>query len=189
MAVAYSWWTHVAVDEVARIDLSGGSGIVRPAGEADSADARVDRVGLLSPTGGVIDLERNGLTGESCSPMLLFRASLDYRRRAKHPEAKLVFPYQVRNATKNLDDSIRAKLAMARTFVGHAEVVSGKIAVASRLGAERCQPKEIARARDDLDRARRSAADLHLAVDDTEASFARAESSADRILEIGRAHV
>ena len=186
MATASAWWKHVKVKETATIHISPATEPLRSTGEAGPTSAGRHKVRLLSPTGQEIDLEQAGLTGKSCSPSLLFRASLEYRKRTGNPDAKLVYPYKVRKATHNLGDSIRVKLQMAKRFAERADKITDMIARAEQLGAATCQQKELALAKYELSRARQLVTDIHIDTEETEASFAKAELSAGNILGMHR---
>ena len=186
MATANSWWTHVAVKENATIHMSPATETLRRTGEANLPDGSLHEIRLLSPTGQEIDLEQAGLTGESCSPSLLFRASLEYRWRTGNPDAKLVYPHKVRTATRSLEDSIHAKMRMAQRFAERGDKITDLIAMAEQMGAATCQPKELALAKSELARARQVVTDIHIDLRETEASFAKAEMSAGSILSVQR---
>jgi len=186
MATASTWWTHVKVKETATIHISSTTETLRSTGEAGPASAGRHKIRLMTPTGQEIDLEQGGLTGESCSPSLLFRASLEYRKRTGNPDAKLVYPYKVRMAAHNLGDSIRVKLQMAERFAERADKITDMIARAEQSGAETCQQKELALAKYELSRARELVTDIHIDTQETEASFTKAELSAGSILRMHR---
>jgi hypothetical protein len=186
MATAYSWWTHVAVKENATIHISSTTDPLRPTGEADLPTAGLHEVRLLSPTGQGIDLDQAALTAESCHPLLLFRASLEYRWRTGNPDAKLVYPHKVRTATRSLGDSIQAKMEMAKRFADRADKITDMIAMAEQMGAETCQPKELARAKSELARAHQLVTDIHHDIRETESVFVKAELSAGSILSAQR---
>jgi hypothetical protein len=186
MATAYSWWTHVAAKEIASISISSQTETLRPTKEADPANARPHDILLMSSTGQGIDMEKTGLTGESCHPLLLFRASLEYRWRTGNPDVNLVYPHKVRIATHTLGDSIRTKLQMAKRFAERADKITNMITTAEQMGAATCQPKELDLAKSELSRARRLFTDIHHDIRETEASFVKAEVSAGSILSMQR---
>jgi len=182
MGTASAWWRHVKVKETATIRISPPMETSRSTGGAGATTSGRHEVRLLSPAGQEIDLEQALLTGESCSPSLLFRASLEYRSRTGSHDAKLVYPYKVRKAAENLGDAIRVKLEMAKRFAERADKITDMIARAEEFGAATCQQKELALAKYELSRARQLVADIHIDTEETEASFAKAEVSVGSIL-------
>jgi hypothetical protein len=186
MATAYSWWTHVAVKEIATIKIFSATETLRSTGKAGPTIAGLHEIRLMSPTGRGIDLEQAGLTGESCHPSLLFRASLEYRWRTGNPDAKLLYPHKVRMATRSLEDSIRAKMQVAKRFAERADRITDMISMAEQKGAATCQPRELALAKSELARARHLVTDIHHDIQETESSFAKAEVSAGSILSMQR---
>jgi hypothetical protein len=186
MATASRWWRHVVVKETATISIPRATNTLRSIGEAGSTTAGLHEIRLLSPTGEGIDLEQAGLTGESCSPSLLFRASLEYRNRTGHSDAKLVYPYKVRTAAQGLGDSIRVKLEMAKKFANRANKITEMIARAEKMGAANCQQEELAMAKYELSHTRRLLADIHTDTQETEASLTKVELAAGSILRMHR---
>ncbi len=184
MSIAYNWWTHVAMEEGPRIRISPVADLPHRAGGEDRTERGPYGIAVVSPTGQVIDPEQIGRNGESCSTSLLFRASLEYRARSGRPEMKLVYPHQVRMAIDRLDESIRAKVGMARILAGRGDAISAKIASAERMGAGTCQPQKLSLAREELDRARHLALDIRYDPMETDESFTMAEATAEGILAI-----
>jgi hypothetical protein len=131
---------------------------------------------------------QGGLTADpylskgACSPALLYLASLQYRSRVGGQGVTPVFPRIVKAGVMELGTQTVAKSRMAATYAKRGALIGEKIADAERMGAMDCTPGELARAKAELDRARRDAAGIRSGIQETDASFARAEQIADALL-------
>jgi hypothetical protein len=119
---------------------------------------------------------------EACSPPLLYLASLEYRSMPGHQGVTPVFPRLVRAAAFDLGTRVVAKSRMAGNYAKRIAAIGVKIAEAERMGAEASAPRELSRAKSELDRARMDATGVRSGIQDTEASFARAEQTAGILL-------
>ncbi len=119
---------------------------------------------------------------ESCAPSLLYLASLEYRARMGNEEIRPVFPHVVRAGTHDLSVRIAEKRRMDGIFAKRAEEIASRIAEAERLGAGECAPGGIARAKMDLERARRESVGIRTGVGETEALFVNVAGYADSLL-------
>ena len=122
------------------------------------------------------------LETDACVPALLYLASLEYRSRQENLDATPVFPHLVRTAIFDLGTQIVAKNRNTPAYAKRVFAVMAKISEAERMGAEKCEPSELARAKAALERARRDAAGVRSSVEETDASFAGAERLADALL-------
>ena len=148
----------------------GSSSSPRPARDADPA--RPSARASVRP-------EKDG---ESCSPSLVYLASMEYRLRVGRPALKPAFPVFVREATRDLVARADAKRELAARFAERTNAVAAKIRDAERMGAGDCAPGTLAAAKAELDRARREAAGVRSSVQETESSFVAAERFADTLL-------
>jgi hypothetical protein len=119
---------------------------------------------------------------EACSPALLYLASLEYRSMPGHQGVTPAFPRLVRTAAFELGTQVVDKSRMAGIYAKRIAAMGVKIAGAERMGAEERAPRELARANSELDRARMDATGVRSGIQETEASFARAEQTADTLL-------
>jgi len=119
---------------------------------------------------------------EACTPALLYLASLEYRSMPGHQGVTPAFPRLVRAAAFDLGIQVVDKSRMAGIYAKRIAVMGVKIAEAERMGAEESAPRELARAKYELDRARMDATGVRSGIQETEASFARAEHTADTLL-------
>ncbi|HWS15729.1 MAG TPA: hypothetical protein VN450_05995 [Candidatus Methylomirabilis sp.] len=114
---------------------------------------------------------------EPCDPVLLHKASLEYR--ARHGNAGVVYPYFVKIGAVELEER-----------VGHiddlSDRVASKIGMAERMGALQCSPSDVARAEKALESALRIAAAHHYDPDYAERPFLAAERLADDLVESRR---
>jgi hypothetical protein len=122
------------------------------------------------------------LSKDACSPALLYLASLHYRSRTGGQGATPVFPRIVKSGVMELGTQVVAKRRMTATYAKRGALIGEKIADAERMGAKDCSPSELARAKAELDRARVDAAGIRSGIEETDASFARAEQIADALL-------
>lgn len=122
------------------------------------------------------------LSKDACSPSLLYLASLHYRSKTGGQGATPVFPRIVKAGVMELGTQVVSKSRMAATYAKRGALIGEKIADAERMGAMDCAPSEVARAKSELDRARRDAAGIRSGIQETDASFARAEQIADALL-------
>ncbi|PWB63075.1 MAG: hypothetical protein C3F14_08750, partial [Deltaproteobacteria bacterium] len=122
------------------------------------------------------------LSKDACSPALLYLASLQYRSRVGGQGVTPVFPRIVKAGVMELGTQVAAKNRMAATYAKRGALIGEKIADAERMGARDCTPSELARAKAELDRARSDATGIRSGIQETDASFARAERIADALL-------
>jgi len=176
-AAAYGWWTHAATDAKAGIRFSvGEEGPPLPGGDGAPGASGI-RPRIQTTIGRRIDYDRESLEAESCDPMLLFHASLDYRDRTGQPELPLAPPYRVRLASEALDQTIRAKYAAANRLAAKADSIRRRIADSERMGAAFCQPQELARVKAEYEKAVEIATDIDRTLEEAEGALARAEES------------
>jgi hypothetical protein len=111
-----------------------------------------------------------------CDPVLLHKASLEYRARPGNGKAGVVYPYYVLMGADELQERI-----------GHIDdlsaQVASKIGLAERMGASKCSPSDVARAEMALESARRIAAAHQYDPDYAERPFLAAERLADDLVE------
>lgn len=119
---------------------------------------------------------------ESCSPPLIYLASLEYRSRVGRPELTPAFPKLVREATHDLVARAEAKTQLAGRFTERAGAIVTKIREAERMGAGDCAPGKLEEAKAEVSRARREAADVRSSVQETESAFLKAEQAANVLL-------
>jgi len=176
-AAAYGWWTHAATGAKAAIRVPVEGIDSRGFGVHGTIDGTSNRPRIQTTIGRQIDYDRESLEAESCDPMLVFHASLDYRDRTGRKDLPLAYPYKVRLASEALDRTISAKLAAANRLAARADGIHGRIADSERMGATLCQPQELARVKADYEKAVEVATDLERTLEEAEAAMARAEES------------
>jgi len=181
-AAAYGWWTHVATEAKAGIryipvDTESLAGTIRRAGTT-----RTIRPRIQTTIGRQIDWEKESLGENSCDPLLLFHASLDYREKTGQEGLPLVYPYRVRLASEELGTTISAKYAAATRLAARADSIYRRIQDAELMGAAICQPKELARVRTEWEKAVNVATDIQRSLEEAEVAFARAEESSADLL-------
>jgi hypothetical protein len=119
---------------------------------------------------------------EDCGPALVYLASLEFRARPGHAEATPAFPRLVRAAASDLGSTAAAGNRMGPDYAKRAADIMTKFSEAERMGAQVCQPQELARARNELNRARSAASGVRAGVMEIDALFVNAENAADAIL-------
>lgn len=122
------------------------------------------------------------LSNDACTPALVYLASLEYRSRPGHQGVNPAFPRLVRTAIYELGSTVVAKNRMAPAYAARTTGIRNKIAEAERMGAQDCQPGELAGAKSALDHALRAASGARVGVPETDTSFAKAEKAADALL-------
>ena len=113
---------------------------------------------------------------EPCDPVLIHKASLEYRARHGNGKVGVVYPYYVPMGAAELQETIGRLDDLSDRVVS-------KIGLAVRMGASLCSPEDIARAEQALERARRIAAARHFDPDFAERPFIAAERLADDLVE------
>lgn len=73
---------------------------------------------------------------DGCSPLLLFRASLEYRSASGHEEIQLAYPYRIRAASKRLLEEIAGTTALAAAQSPTATSMQGTEGTTGSSGAE-----------------------------------------------------
>ena len=116
---------------------------------------------------------------EPCDPVLIHKASLEYRARHGNGKTGVVYPYYVPMGAAELQETIGRLDDLS-------DRVASKIGLAVRMGALLCSPEDIARAEQALERARRTAAAHHYDPDYAERPFLAAERMADDLVESRR---
>jgi len=111
-----------------------------------------------------------------CDPVLLHKASLEYRSIPGNGKAGVLFPYYVPIAAHELEEKI---LALAR----RGERIAAKIALAERMGAAQCSPGTVAKAKAGLEGANRIAANDHYSPEFSDPTYGAAERLADELTE------
>ena len=113
---------------------------------------------------------------ETCDPVLLHKASLEYRARPGNGKVAVVYPYYAPMGAAELEESI-----------GHlddlSDQVTMKIGLAERMGASQCSQSDIARVKKALESARQFAAAHHFDPDYAERPFLVAERMADDLMQ------
>jgi hypothetical protein len=170
---AHLWGSNVASNGMPRIAVMPGA-------------AGNHRVVLLSPSGATVDPRKVGLEEQSCSPDLLFRASLEYRFRRGQEDAPLLYPHLVRTASSGIEQRIVAKVDAAARSAKRADEISARIVQAEKAGAGECQPQELARAKAELAVALGGISGLDFDPGMTETVLARAEHASSGLLSSGR---
>lgn len=114
---------------------------------------------------------------EPCDPVLLHKASLEYR--ARHGNAGVVYPYFVTMGAVELEERVGRLADLS-------DRVASKIGMAERMGALQCSPGDVARSEKALASARRVAAAQHFDPDFAERPFLAADRLADDLVESRR---
>jgi hypothetical protein len=112
---------------------------------------------------------------ETCDPVLLHKASLEYRARPGNGKVAVIPPYYPPMGAAELEENI-----------GHIDELSNqvqsKIGTAERLGAAQCSPSDLARVEKALESARKFAAAHHYDPDYAERSFVVADRMAEELV-------
>jgi len=80
---------------------------------------------------------------DGCSPLLLFRASLEYRSATGHEEIQLAYPYRIRAASKRLLEEIAGTTALAAAQSSSATSMQGVQGTTGNSEAEVCYRESI----------------------------------------------
>jgi hypothetical protein len=160
-AVAAGWRTFLATRLKGEAELAPGGTFPEPRGWTDT-----------NPYPGK----------EDCAPALVYLASMEFRSRSGNENVTPAFPRLVRAAVFELGSTAVARNRMGPAHAKRTGDIMTKIAEAERMGAKACQPQELARARNDLDRARGAASDVRAGIEETDALYVKAEQAADAIL-------
>ena len=131
--------------------------------------------GHLTP----VQWKRFSADEEPCDPVLLHKASLEYRATHGNAKAGVVYPYYAPMGAAELQETIGRLDDLS-------EHVASKIELAERMGASQCSPRDVARAVEALGNAQRIAAAHHFDPDYAERPFLVAERLADDLLESRR---
>lgn len=175
MDTAYQWGMHILAHRM-------GSFVPPAPGRPDFLNGKKPEEAELSLENSVfsrmrsvLDWERFRFEEESCSPFLVYRASLEYRSRPDKGEAGPVFPYYVRIGMGNLREWIERFSVLAYR-------IETKIARAEQMGAKQCSPTALANARSQLSRARRAVDRSRYEIVEIEDAFAKADMVATDLL-------
>lgn len=115
-------------------------------------------------------------------PALIYLASLEYRSWPGHEGTTPIFPRVLRAAVAELESRLAEKRRMAEAYAKRAAAIAARIAEAERSGVRNFAPDELARAKSELERARRNALGVRSNLLETDTAFARAEKVADGLL-------
>jgi hypothetical protein len=115
-------------------------------------------------------------------PALFYLASLEYRSWPGNEGTPLIFPRVLRDAVAELENRLAEKRRMAEAYAKRAAAIAVRIAEAERTVARNISPDELARAKSELERARRNALGVRSNLSETDTAFAQAEKVADGLL-------
>jgi hypothetical protein len=170
MDTAYHWGMHVLAHRMESFVPPAPGALDFPDGKRPERASLSSENGVFSRMRSVLAWERFRIEEESCSPFLVYRASLEYRSRPGNEEAGSVFPYYVRIGMGDLGEWIER-------FTVRAYRIEKKIARAERMGAIQCSPTALANARSELARARRQVDGSDYDIVEIEGAFDKADKA------------
>ena len=168
--IPFAAWNEFAT-EMRRHSAADTSDAVGPSPSADISGVHGDHGNLR-----LLSDER------SLIPALVYLASLEYRSRPGHEGIRPILPRVFRAAVAELEGRLAEKRRMAEAFARRAAAVRSRIAEAERTAAGRYTSADLARAKSELERARRDALGVRSSMLETDTAFARAEKIADALL-------
>jgi hypothetical protein len=168
METAYQWGMHILAHRIGSFVPPSPGAPDFPDGKKPEKVALSSENSVFSRLRSVLAWERFRIEEDSCSPFLVYRASLEYRSRPGKEESGSVYPYYVRIGMGDLGEWIER-------FAARAYTIEAKIARAERMGAIQCSPTALANARSELSRARSKVDGSNYDIVEIETAFDKAE--------------